>query len=281
MDPAHRARLESVYAGHPLNADAVIARVRRERGTIAGITAVELAESVSGGPTDQNHAGGAAAVRGFAEAVAVRPGWSVLDIGAGLGGTARLLAQEFGCRCHGVELTESRFRDAVRLTQLVGLEHQVKFSHGDFMSLEMAGGPFDLAIGQGAFMHFPDLPATLRKVAAWLRRGGRLVVEDGVLLAAVLTPPQHEAIVELLHHWNGEFQQQEEWPRLLEQAGFRCDGMTDLTSIAVADFERLLRGAADQELNRVTAEERRGWELGLQLSRSGYLGTVRIIATLL
>jgi SAM-dependent methyltransferase len=280
MDAAFRLRLEDVYARHPLSADAVIARIRRERGDLAGITAVDLAESALGGATDQNHAGGAAAVRALAEAVAVRPGWSVLDIGAGLGGTARLLAYEFGCRCHGVELTGNRFRDAVRLTELAGLQETVTFSHGDFMTIDVPGAPFDLAIAQGAFMHFPDLPATLRRVATCLRPGGRLVVEDGVLLSCDFTIEEHEAIAELLHIWNGEFRARDEWPRLLEQAGFRFDGMTDLTRIAAQDLEGLLAGTAGQRLDGVTAEERRGWVLGLRFTRSGHLGTVRIIATL-
>src|SRR5262245_48259753 len=115
MDAKFLARLERVYSEHPVNADAVLDRVRRERGTLEGITAHHLAESAGGGSTDQNHTGGAAAVWALAMAAGVRPGWRVLDIGTGLGGTPRLLAEEFGCLCHGVELTASRFHDAVRL----------------------------------------------------------------------------------------------------------------------------------------------------------------------
>ncbi len=119
---ARRARLEQVYSEHPVTAAAVLDRVRRERGSLVGLTARDLAESIQGGVTDQNHAGGAAGVRALAAAAGLRRGWSVLDIGTGLGGTPRLLAEEFGCRCHAVELTSCRFRDAVRLTQTVGLQ---------------------------------------------------------------------------------------------------------------------------------------------------------------
>lgn len=128
-------------------------------------------------------------------------------------------------------------------------------------------------------MHFADLPATLRRVASYLRSGARLVVEDGVLLTRPPSPEQQDAIVELLHHWNGRFPQQDEWPLLLDRAGFRFDDTTDLTPDAVSELEQLLRSTADRQLKGVTAEEQRGWELGLQLSRSGHLGTVRIVAT--
>ena len=48
MDPAVRARLEQVYAEHPLTADAVLERVRRSRGTLDGIRARDLAEAADG-----------------------------------------------------------------------------------------------------------------------------------------------------------------------------------------------------------------------------------------
>src|SRR4029453_3691887 len=101
-----------------------------------------LAEDPGGGVTDQNHVGGAAEVRALAKAVGLEPGAAVLDIGTGLGGTPRLLAGGFGCPCHGVEPTPKRFRDAVRLTQLAGLDRLVTFTQGDFMSVDVPGGPF-------------------------------------------------------------------------------------------------------------------------------------------
>src|SRR6185436_17655506 len=119
MDPVFRARLERVYSEHPIAADAVLDRVREERGTLDRIRARDLAEAARGGPTDQNHVGGAAEVRALADAIGLARGAMVLDVGTWLGGTPRLLAEEYGCRCHGVELTARRFHDAVRLTELV------------------------------------------------------------------------------------------------------------------------------------------------------------------
>jgi len=278
MDEHFRARLEQVYSEHPINANAVLDRVLKERGTLEGTSARDLSESAHGGATDQNHAGGAQAVRALAAAAGVQPGWAALDVGTGLGGTPRLLAEEFGCRCHGVELTFSRFHDAVRLTRIVGLDDRVTFSQGDFMRADVPGGPFDLAIGQGAFMHFPDLPAALDRVASLVRPGGRLVVEDGVIMTPPSTTADVDALAELLRHWNGELQRRDAWPGLLDRAGFRLDRIEDMTSIAAREFDTLL---ADLTAGRLTAtgDERRGLELGLRLSRSGHLGTARILAT--
>ena len=279
MTDGFRSRLERVYAEHPLTADAIIDRVRRDAGTLEGIRAHHLAEAPRGGATDQNHVGGAAAVRAIASGVGLAPGWAVLDIGSGLGGTLRLLAEEFRCRCHGVELTTRRFLDAVRLTRLVGLDDLVTFTHGDFMGVDIPGGPFDLAIAQGAFMHMSDMTALLARVAAQLRPGGKLAIEDGVILKQPSTSKEKDALELLLQLWNGRFQARDDWPVLLDRAGFRVDRLDDLTAIAMNDFENLLSDTAAQRLGGVTSDERTGWELGLGLLRSGHVAVIRILAT--
>jgi protein-L-isoaspartate O-methyltransferase len=280
MDPAFRARLERVYSEHPIAADAILDRVRRQRGSLDGIRERDLAEAPGGGLTDQNHVGGAADVRALAHAIGLERGSNVLDIGTGLGGTPRLLAEEFGCRCHGVELTPKRFQDAVHLAELVGLDELVTFTQGDFMSGAVPGGPFDVAIGQGALMHFDDLPAVLDRIAAELRPGGTLVVEDGVIVEQPSTVEERRLLDVLLHHWNGRFQLRADWPGLLDRAGFQLDRMDDLTAVAIEEFERLLAETRAERLGHVTPGEHEGWELGLRFLRSGRLGIARIIATL-
>src|SRR5262245_3949040 len=58
-------------------------------------------------PADQFHSGGKGATLRLARLAGARPGLRVLDVGGGLGGPARTLAAEFGCRVTVVDLTES------------------------------------------------------------------------------------------------------------------------------------------------------------------------------
>ena len=49
-----------------------------------------------------------------------------------------------------------------------GLDARVTFTHGDVMSVDVPGAPFDLAIAQGSLMHLGDLPAALTHKASVL-----------------------------------------------------------------------------------------------------------------
>ncbi len=57
------------------------------------------------GAIDEFHLRGRAATTDLAELAAVQAADHILDVGAGLGGPARWLAQNFGCRVTTVDLT--------------------------------------------------------------------------------------------------------------------------------------------------------------------------------
>ena len=76
---------------------------------------------------DQNHIGGKWSTRLLAWLAGIRKGNQVLDIGCGLGGAARTLAVEFGCRVVGLEITEAFCQAAETLTLRLGMSNQVSF----------------------------------------------------------------------------------------------------------------------------------------------------------
>jgi protein-L-isoaspartate O-methyltransferase len=55
----------------------------------------------------------------------VEAGDHLLDIGCGLGGPARYLAQRFECRVTGIDITEPFVEAAVKLTALLALDDRV------------------------------------------------------------------------------------------------------------------------------------------------------------
>lgn len=57
-------------------------------------------------PFDDLHLGGRGATLRLAEKAGITEKRALLDVGAGVGGPARTLAERFGCRVFGLELTE-------------------------------------------------------------------------------------------------------------------------------------------------------------------------------
>jgi ubiquinone/menaquinone biosynthesis C-methylase UbiE len=102
----------------------------------------------------------------------------VLDIGSGLGGPARTLAETFGCHVTGIDLTQAFCDAATTLSAWVGLSDRVEFRQGDATSL-----PFDDAVFNAAMtMHVAMNIAAKDRMYAEARRvvkpGGRFVAYD-------------------------------------------------------------------------------------------------------
>jgi cyclopropane fatty-acyl-phospholipid synthase-like methyltransferase len=62
----------------------------------------------------------------------------VLDAGSGVGGTARYLADQFGCRVTAVDLTEEYCITSRWLNQLVGLDGYISVHQADVTNLPFA-----------------------------------------------------------------------------------------------------------------------------------------------
>jgi ubiquinone/menaquinone biosynthesis C-methylase UbiE len=102
----------------------------------------------------------------------------VLDIGSGLGGPARTLAETFGCHVTGIDLTQAFCDAATTFSAWVGLSDRVEFRQGDATSL-----PFDDAVFNAAMtMHVAMNIAAKDRMYAEARRvvkpGGRFVAYD-------------------------------------------------------------------------------------------------------
>jgi protein-L-isoaspartate O-methyltransferase len=277
MDNDFLAKMSRAYAEHPLSAATVLDRIRR-KGMDDPQTELDLAVDNETHVTDQNHIGGVRAVIAIARAVGLHGGEWVLDVGTGLGGTPRVLAHLYRCRCHGIELTETRYRDAVELTRMVRLEELVTFTYGDFLTVEVPEGPFDLVIGQGTFMHFPDHNQLLRKCAGLLKPGGWLTVEEGYLRRDPSGDEEARKLDALFDCWNGRFHTLSQWSRWLDQAGLVWQRSDDLSGLAAREFREQVQLAVAKRLTSVSESELLGWRLGAELIASGLIGMMRLLA---
>jgi len=126
---------------------------------------------------DEQHGGGREATRELARLTGLRASMHVLDVGSGLGGPARTLAAEFGCRVTGRDLTEEFCRAAVMLTARVGLQERITFQHGSALDLPFEAASFDVVWTQGVLMNIADKARLFAEVYRVLRPSGRLAFQ--------------------------------------------------------------------------------------------------------
>src|SRR5262245_58485663 len=94
-------------------------------------------------PVDHFHARGLAATVELADVLPIQADHHVLDIGCGVGGPARYLAQRFGCRVSGVDITAPFVEAANKLNALLKMEELVKVTLGDGEHLPFGNAVFD------------------------------------------------------------------------------------------------------------------------------------------
>jgi sarcosine/dimethylglycine N-methyltransferase len=160
------------YETHPINEYEIL-----EKLGAAGIDLEMLTEETLK-DFDQDHFGGLEAVDTLAEKAGISGASHVLDVCSGMGGPARYLAHRLGCRVTGLDITESRHEGAIRLTEMVGLDHLVDFRLGNALAMPSADAAFDVVIGQEAFAHVPDKPRLIAECVRVARPGGTVAFTD-------------------------------------------------------------------------------------------------------
>ena len=98
---------------------------------------------------------------------------SVLDIGCGIGGSARYLAKKFGSEVTGVTLSEAQIRRAKELTDP---SLPVRFQKADALHLPFPDAHFDFVWSCESGEHMPDKHAFLSEMIRVLRPRGRLLM---------------------------------------------------------------------------------------------------------
>lgn len=127
---------------------------------------------------DEFHIRGRRATLEIMEALALTPDFHVLDLGSGLGGPARTLAELSGCTVTGIDLTPEFCQVATALSEWTGLSDLTSFQVGDATATGLPDGSVDAAITVHVAMNIPDKHALYAEAFRVLRPGGTFVVYD-------------------------------------------------------------------------------------------------------
>jgi hypothetical protein len=124
------------------------------------------------------HPGGATLTRRLADRLGLRTGERVLDVAAGIGTSAMLLATEHDVDVLGIDLGSTQVARAAARAEHAGLTSRVRFQIGDAERLPVDDASVDAAICECSFCTFPDKTVAATEFARVLRPDGRLGITD-------------------------------------------------------------------------------------------------------
>jgi sarcosine/dimethylglycine N-methyltransferase len=130
------------------------------------------------GALEDFHTMGRIATGQLAEVAGITGRDRVLDAGAGIGGTARFLAAQYGCQVTAIDLTSEYCETARWLGQLTGLDGKITVRQGDVTGLPFADAAFDVVISQHVQMNVADKARLYAEARRVLVTGGRLAIWD-------------------------------------------------------------------------------------------------------
>ena len=216
---------------HGSLAEAIMAALEKAGVLTSSLTVADLE------PMDHLHGGGAEATRGLLARLSPGPGRYILDIGSGIGGPARFLASEYGCRVTGIDLTQEFCDVAVMLTEKTGLDDRVSFRQANALDLPFDDACFDGAYSQNVSMNISDKAAFYGEACRILKPGGLFVAAE---VAEGPDGPPFFPVPWALTPENSHLSKVDEISHLLAAAGFRDIEIIDHTA-AMMDIHQRTR----------------------------------------
>ncbi|MEM9562504.1 MAG: class I SAM-dependent methyltransferase [Actinomycetota bacterium] len=192
------------------------------------------------GPVDEFHVGGRIATARLVEQLPLGRDPHLLDVGCGLGGTARLLASGPAAAVTGVDLTPEYVAVGRTLTERAGLAERVDLRVGSATALPFDDGTFDGAVMLHVGMNIADKDRLMGEVARVLRPGTVFGVYDLMRVGdGEIRFPVPWSSVEA----TSCVDRPEVYRQAAEGAGLIVEAQHDRTAEATAFFDRLASGA--------------------------------------
>ncbi|MGO9510762.1 MAG: class I SAM-dependent methyltransferase [Mycobacterium sp.] len=165
----------------------------------------------------------------------------VLDAGSGVGGTARFVADRYGCHVTAVDLTDEYCDTNRWLNRLVGLDGRITVKQADVTALPFADNTFQVAISQHVQMNVADKPRLYREARRVLVSGGRLAMWD-----ITRGLPAHGDELDFPLPWadqptRSHLATPDELRATVESAGFTIEQWNDLTDQAGTLMQAILQ----------------------------------------
>jgi ubiquinone/menaquinone biosynthesis C-methylase UbiE len=187
-------------------------------------------------PIDEFHTRGKESTVEIANLAQIQPNHNILDVGCGLGGSARYIANEYGCSVTGVDLTDEYVDVAKKLTELVKLTDKVSFKQASALELSFPSEKFDIVWTEHTQMNIADKEKFYSELSRVLKPNGRLVFHDIFGTNNTLYYPtpwaEHESLSSLCT--------QEEAREAIEKTDFTIEKWIDKSKLSMEFFKEMV-----------------------------------------
>lgn len=231
---------------------------------------------------DQLHYHGTDAIDIFIEKLEINEKTKILDVGSGMGGPARYIANKTGAEITAIELQSDQNNLAKDLTKKCGLSNKVNHICGDILDYDFKNQTFDAVVSWLTLYHIANHEILLKKLFDLLNPNGFFYTEDITSRINLSDADRKEIKKEIYGIHLPYF---DNYISNLEQNGFKLIFSEDMSS-SWTDFtkERIKKYNSEKERNiRVHGKEvydslNSFYNFVGQYFSNGKLGGIRVIA---
>ena len=223
-------QVASHYSENPELADVIARNLRSAGSDLKKLTTADFAT------VDEFHIRGRKATLELAVQMNLNANSHVLDIGSGLGGPARTVAETYGCQVTGIDLTQAFCNAATAMSEWVGLGKRASFKQGDATNLPFDSKTFDAAMTIHVAMNIAAKDKMYMEARRVVKPGGIFAVYD------ILQGEGGEVLYPVLWARDPSISHlatPEQMSALLIGAGFKLRDVQDSTEESQSFFERM------------------------------------------
>jgi len=186
-------------------------------------------------PVDFFHIRGHHSTKELAERCKILPHIRVLDVGCGIGGTARFLATLYGCFVTGIDIIDEYCQTANKLSSILKLNDKTEFKTFNSNEFPFDDEKFDIVWTEHVQMNIEDKYKFYSEIYRVLKNGGKFVFHDvfrgnGDMVYYPVPWADDESISYLLS--------KDETEQLLKSFNLKISFIEDKTEISADAFQK-------------------------------------------
>jgi sarcosine/dimethylglycine N-methyltransferase len=174
----------------------------------------------------------------------------VLDIGAGYGGAARYLADQFGCQVDCLNLSETENQRNIQKNKEIGLDDKISVHYGNFEEMPFPDNSYDIIWCQDAILHSDNKPKVIREVSRLLKKGGEFIFTDP-MQGDDTEPTMLQPVLDRIHL--KELGSVKKYRNLAQQNGLKEISVNEMPEKIPTHYSRVLKEMESRESELIDA----------------------------